>query len=459
MTTSPDLSRYFGTFRAETEASWLAQAYLPPRLFGQMIEQRSILVTGDEGSGKTALELYLKRHAAQQLPRLLTVSWRPALPEDTLSSGQIAELFISQAMDSLSFAFLALIAREPALYLNAPAWTRDFMHWFVQAFLRGDRQYHLSRLADGGSSEGLETVTRLLNDPPRDVFSQNSLPSSILSHLVSAVRAFGLEGVWIFIDGLDTLFRVSPERLERFVASFFSTLDLFEEDLFTFKVIISNELQARLLKTRGVLTRRFSTYQLRWSEEDLISLTEKRIALSTQRDDLFLSRLCKDSEWQNWLKKFAGLSPRGWLELIRPILDAYLTKGKPLTQSEWSDAYRQFPPRLRLDLEAERVFIGWGETSVTGIGYKLLRYLYENRSRPCKKSELYEHVYKEYYKTEAATKKKDDNRSTRIDWEGPLDTALYRLRQTVEWDPREGADPLYIISERGKGQIRLENYE
>jgi len=29
----------------------------------------------------------------------------------------------------------------------------------------------------------------------------------------------------------------------------------------------------------------------------------------------------------------------------------------------------------------------------------------------------------------------------------------------VEWDPREGADPLYIISERGKGQIRLENYE
>jgi len=86
-----------------------------------------------------------------------------------------------------------------------------------------------------------------------------------------------------------------------------------------------------------------------------------------------------------------------------------------------------------------------------------LRYLYENRNRPCKKSELYEHVYKEFYKTEIATKKKDDKRNTRIDWEGALDTALYRLRQAVEWDSRDGAAPLYIISERGKGQIRLEN--
>jgi hypothetical protein len=457
MTISPDLSRYFGSLRAEMEASWLAQTYLPPRLFGQMTEPRSILVTGDEGSGKTALELYLKDYATQKLPRLLTVSWRPALPEETLSSGQVAELFISQAMDSLSFAFLQLIVREPALYANAPAWARDFMHWFVQAFLRGDRQYHLSRLADGTATDGLATVTRLLNDPPREVFSRDSLPSSILSHLTSAVTALKLEGIWIFVDGLDTLFRVSPERLEKFIANFFSTLDLFEEDIFAFKVVISSKLEARTLKTRGVLTRRFSTHQLRWNEEELMRLTEKRIALSTQRDGLSLSRFCKDLEWLNWLKKYAGLSPRGWLELTRPILTAYLEKGKPLTQTEWLDAYRQSPPPLRLDPEAGRVFIGWGEAAVAGIGYKLLRYMYENRHRPCKKSELYEHVYKEFYNTEIVAKKKDDKRSTRIDWEGPLDTALYRLRQTVEWDTRDGVAPLYIISERGKGQIHLEN--
>lgn len=455
MTTSPDLSRCFGTLRAEAEASWLAQAYLLPRLFAQMTEPRSILVAGEEGSGKTALELYLKDYAAQKSPRLLTVSWRPALPEEELSSGQVAELFISQAMDSLSFSFLQLISREPALFVNAPLWARDFMHWFVQAFLRGDRQYHLSRLADGAAADGLETVTRLLNEPPREVFSHDTLPSLILSHLTSALQALALEGVWIFVDGLDTLFRVSPERLEKFIANFFSTLDLFEEDTFAFKVIISSELETRLLKTRGVLTRRFSTHQLKWNEDELMRLTEKRIALSTQKDDLSLTRFCKDPEWLNWLKKYAGLSPRGWLELTRPILTAYLEKGKPLTQTEWLDAYRQSPPPLRLDPEAGRVFLGWGEAAVTGIGYKLLRYLYENRQRPCTKSELYYRAHKGL--NHEPRSKEDAGWEDVSVWEGPLDTALYRLRQTVEWDTRDGAAPLYIISERGKGQIRLEN--
>lgn len=455
MTSSPDLSRYFGSFRAETEAAWLAQAYLPPRLFGQMIEPRSILVTGEEGSGKTALEIYLKDYAAQKSPRLLTASWRPVLPDDNLSSSQVAELFISQAMDALSFAFLQLIARESALYVHAPLWARDFMHWFVQAFLRGDRQYHLSRLADGTAAEDLAIVTHLLNDPPRDVFSRDSLPSSILSHLTSAMKAFELEGVWIFVDGLDTLFRVSPERLEKFIAYFFSTLDLFEEDIFAFKVVISSELEARLLKTRGVLTRRFTTYQLRWNEEELMRLTEKRIAFSIQRGDLSLARFCKGPEWLEWLKKYAGLSPRGWLNLTRPILTAYLEKEKPLTQTEWLDAYRQSPPPLRLDPEAGRVFLGWGEVPVAGIGYKLLRYLYENRQRPCTKSELYYRAHKGL--NHEPRSKEDADWEDIKSWEGPLDTALYRLRKEVEWDTRDGAAPLYIISERGKGQIRLEN--
>lgn len=455
MTFSPDLSRHFGSFRAETEAAWLAQAYLPPRLFGQMIEPRSILVMGEEGSGKSALEFYLKDYAAQRTPKLLAVSWRPAIPDGIPPSGQAAELFISQAMDSLSFAFLQLIVCEPATYTNAPAWAKDFMHWFVQAFLHGDRQYLLSRLADGAGTEELAIVTHLLTEPPREVFPRDSLPSSILSHLTSAIKAHGLEGVWVFLDGLDTLFRISPETLKSFLVNFLSTLDLFEEDTFFFKIVASSKLEHSLLQARGILTRRFSTYKLKWNEEELIHLTEKRIALATKRDDLPLSRFCKDPEWVKWLKKFAGASPRGWMELTRPILGAYLSKGKPLTQSEWLDTYRQSPPRLHLDLEAGHVFIGWGEAPVAGIGYKLLRYLYENRHRPCTKSELYYRAHKGL--DHEPRNNEDTNWEDIAIWEGPLDTALYRLRKDVEWDPRNGVAPIYIVSERGKGQIRLEN--
>jgi hypothetical protein len=455
MISSPDLSRYFSSLRAETEVAWLVPAYIPPRLFSQMTEPRSILVMGEEGSGKSALEHYLKNYASQRAPKLLAVSWRPAVPEGISPNGQAAELFISQAMNSLSFSFLQLIVCEPATYTNAPVWARDFMHWFVQAFLHGDRQYHLSRLADGASTEGLATVTRLLTEPPREVFPRNSLPSSILSHLTSAIKAHEMEGVWVFLDGLDTLFRISPETLEKFLVNFLSTLDLFEEDTFIFKIVVSSKLEQSLLKSRGVLTRRFSTHQLKWNEEELTRLTEKRIALATKRDDLTLSRFCRDSEWVKWLNKFAGPSPRGWLELTHPILEAYLEKGKPLSQSEWLDAYRQSPPHLRLDLEAGRVFIGWREASVAGIGYKLLRYLYENRHRPCTKSELYYRAHKGL--SHEPRNNEDTGWEDVATWEGPLDTALYRLRKEIEWDSRNGVTPIYIVSERGKGQIRLEN--
>ncbi|MCK6583130.1 MAG: hypothetical protein HUU11_06820 [Anaerolineales bacterium] len=454
MTSSPNLSRYFGSLRAETEAAWLAQAYLPPRLFGQMVEPRSVLVMGEEGSGKSALELYLKEYVAQQTPKLLVVSWRLAIPDGVLPSGQAAELFISQAMGSLSFAFLKLIACEPATHSNAPVWAKDFMHWFVQAYLHGDRQYHLSRLADGADAEGLAVITRLLTEPSRELFPRDFLPSTILSHLTSAVKAHGLDGIWVFLENLDPLLRISPEPLENFLVNFLSTLDLFEEDTFFFKIVTSSKFEYTL-KARGVLTRRFSVYQLKWSEEELICLTEKRIALAAKRDDLSLSHLCKDPEWMKWLRKYAGHSPRGWLELTRPILDAYLTKRKPITKHEWLDAYRQSPPPLRLDLETGRVFIGWGEAALAGIGYKLLRYLYENRYRPCTKSELY---YRAHKGLDYEPRSKDDaNWEDVKGWEGSLDTALYRLRKDVEWDTRDGVAPLYIISERGKGQIRLEN--
>lgn len=330
------------------------------------------------------------------------------------------------------------------------------MLWFVQQYLQGDREYHLSRLAEQATSDGLETVKCLLSETPRSLFPQ-SAPASVLSHLTEAVKALGFQGIWIFVDGLDALFRISPDRLEQFVIDFLSTLEYFEDPAFVFKVIVSRDLGLSLQKARGVVTRRFKTHHLKWQEEELIHLTEKRMALTLKRENVLLGELCKDVAWLQWLKQYAGDSPRGWLELTRPILAAYMEKGKSLSKTEWLDVYRQSPPPLHLDLEAGRVLIGWGETSVAGIGYRLLRYLYENRHRPCTKSELYQRVYKEFYQADVTVKKKDEQRSTRSDWEGIVDTALWRLRQAVEWDTREGAVPLYIVSERGKGQIRLEN--
>jgi hypothetical protein len=450
-----DFARSFDTLRAENETSWLEQVYLSPRQFGQMTEAHSILVMGDEGSGKTALEYRLKEYAAQR-SGLVTASWRPHLPENAASSDDVVNAFLTQALDSLSYAFLKTFVLEPALYSSAPSWTRGFMLWFIQKYLQGDREYHLSRLAEKSTPEGVETVSHILSEPARSLFPE-STPASILPKLNENVIKLGLSGIWIFVDGLDTLHRVSPDRLVQALEQFLSTLGLFEESSFGFKIIVSNELGKQIQKARGILTRRFITYQLKWREDELRQLVDKRLSLALKKEEAALQKLCKDENWLEWFSRYAGDSPRGWLELTRPMLTAFLEKGRSITKTEWREIYRQSPPRLHLDIEAGRVFIGGGEVPVLGIGYQLLRYLYENRDRSCAKAELYERVYKDFYKTHLSTKKKNEERNTRIDWEGMIDTALYRLRQTLEWDKREDAEPIYIISERGKGQIHLEN--
>lgn len=455
MSTSITPLQSFETLRAEMEEPWLTQVFLQPREYGQMMGPYSNLIMGEDGSGKTAIELQLKEFAAQESSRLLFVPWQLQLSSDSYSSEQVAGIFISQVMNSLAFALLQRIVCTPLIYSSAPSWTKEFVLWFVQNFLQDDREYILSRLGKDATLDGLNTASHLLSDVPRLSFPHPPSSASLLSHLTENVLDLGLEGIWVFLDGLDILFRNSPDRLRHFLFDFLSTLEYFENPALVFKMIVSRELGIYLQTARSVVTRRVRTYSLRWQDDELVQIVEKRLEFTFGSKGLTLNRICEDKTWIEWVKQYAGDSPRGWLDLMRPILAAYLQKDEPLSHLEWMDIYRQSPPPLRLDLEENRVFLGWNELPVTGISYNLLRYLYENRHRPCTKSELYFRAHKGL-----------DNEPRELDdpgwedtasWEGPLDTALYRLRQVVEWDKRKDASPLYIVSERGRGQIRLEN--
>ena len=137
MSENPDFSQTFESLRAEFESAWMAQAFRPPRDFGLMAGQHSILVIGGEGSGKTILEMQLRAHAAQRVkPRPLVASWRPQPMDETLPSDQIVDAFLTQAMNSLAFAFLQDVAQTPETFEDATSWARDFITWFTQFYLQ-----------------------------------------------------------------------------------------------------------------------------------------------------------------------------------------------------------------------------------------------------------------------------------------------------------------------------------
>lgn len=454
MNESFDITQAFEFLHAESETPWLGDVFLPPREFNLMKGAYSVLIMGDEGSGKTALETQLKSYAAQNGElRLLSTSWRPQLPVNVTASEQVADAFMSQIMEALSFAFLQTLVCAPEFYSSAPSWSQDFMHWFVKHYLQGNHEFHLNRLSEQAVSGGVEAATRLLSETPRLSFQQ-SMPASILPHLIGAVKALHFAGVWIFVDGMDALFRLSADQLEKFLLNFMSTLEYFEDPAFVFKIIAPRELGIRLQKARSVVTRRFKTYQIKWQEEELIQIVEKRAAFVLNKNLVF-KELCKDSkgeDWLTWFKQYAGDTPRGWLDTTRPLLEVYAKNKKSLTKADRLNIYRQSPPPLHLDIEAGRTFLGHGEVTISAIGYKLLGYLYENRHRSCTKSELYYRAVQGLAKEPKS--KEDAGWEDAPSWEGMMDTALYRLRQTIEWDE---VSPLYIISERGQGKIRLEN--
>lgn len=456
MSEVPDFSNAFESLRAEFEFAWLALAYLTPREFGLMAGQHSILVIGEEGAGKTALGIRLRSYALQkENPRPLIASWRPQPTREVLSSDQVVDAFLVQAMDSLAFALLQEIAKRPDSYTTTTSWVQDFINWFTHKYLQGDSEFHLSRLSEQATSAGIEVIKKIISTSPRSLLSQSPTSSEILGHLTQSIKRLGFEGVWIFIEDLDILFQTSPENLSQNLKNLLSTLDIFETPAFSIKIIAPSELGLRLETARGVKTRRFNVHYLKWQFDELQQIVERRISLVLDRKDVSLSEVCGDKGWLTWLKRYAGETPRGWLSLTRPVVQAYLENGSKLSTNEWQEIYRQSPPLLSLNPETNRVFIGHGEVMVSAIGYRLLCYLYENRYRACTKSELYYRAHKGLSKE--PRNKEDDGWEDPSAWEGVLDTALWRLRQAIEWDKSDGSEQMYIVSSRGRGQISLKN--
>ena len=451
----------FDRLRAEYEKGWLSQVFVEPHEFRSMAGMRSIVVFGDEGSGKTALMIGLEQAALREgnMPPLL-VKWYPTTLETSETQGDFVRTFMHQVMDACGMGLLRYIGQNPGAAQAAPKWAQDTVIWLLNRYLLGDKDYVLGRLEGEILAEGKELLVSWMGRQPVQVLPPNAPPPRILSEVSNAIHELGMAGVWIMVDGLDPWVDVNAPALEDNLRWLLSALALFEDPRFCFKLMAPSRIKNSLLSSAGGPRRRFDFFDLEWTAEKLVELSERRLAVAVDQEQFRLSDLCTqnqhgDKTLREWLEIYGGPSPRGWLDVLRAPLTSYLALNprRSLSLDEWQQIRRQNPPPLHINPDNGQVFIGYGRVkNIQPAAYKLLVYLHAQPSHQCTREELY---YRVHVGLDHVPKSHEDGEwQPRKYWERVIDTALYRLRQAVEPQPDE---PVYILSDRGKSIVRLEN--
>ena len=440
--------RVFDRLRAEDEADWLSRVFVPPSNFEALAEPDSLLILGESGSGKTALRQELTRRVLMgELPCYLIVSWQPALLDGEAAVGTAAiHDWLRHAFDACAVALLDYLAQRPDVLAQAKDYAKDTLVWFVHRYLRGDVQTHLKRLEMDCPSDGVAAMQALFSrDQWPEVLKPDAPPSRVIETLTGTLtKQLRLAGVWLFIDGLDPWLAIDRSRLFQILKDLLSSLALYETPGFAFKILAPDELATALLAVTGIARRRVKPVNLAWSVDKLQAILEARLAFALGQTDFRLADLSSSASLVVWLRQFGGQQPRAWLDMMRPVFQAYLSNEpcRPLTRSELKAAQRRYIPPLRLNLETGQAYLGAGEApDMPPASYNLLRYLYQNRHRPCTRSELYYLAHR--HLEHEPQSPRDDYWEHVSNWGRIIDTTLWRLREKIEPDP---AHPIYIVS-------------
>jgi len=450
---SPGISA-FGSLRAEDE-HWLSDCFVPPPQFERAARQCSTIIFGAPGSGKTALyqELQARSRRTDGRPLRLLVEWRPAplLPEAQPNLAWVKRQ-AAHVLDTCARSLARHLARYPGDYTGASEWLQARLTWFIRRFTQGDPALRLGALAEG-TTESAALIRHILTAPVRQVLYEDATPDLVTAELVNTLKALDLDSIWVMSDGLEGWTEADPDRLSDSLSAFLSTLSLFEHSGLVYKLCVPSSLEPALSYAGGMARRRVDSVHLRWDTATLRRLVERRLALSTGQETFELKQLCDAPGFPEWLEKVGGMSPREWLDQLTALMEWYLKQhiSQPIDESTWKQLRRDHPPHLYLDDVGRKVIVGGREVGLENVptkAYDMLCYLYRRAGQVVTKAELYFLVYLGLDKTPRSPA--DEHYEGRKEYEGLVDTNIWRLRQAIEPDP---SDPVILVTKRGHGLV------
>ncbi len=435
----------FDSLQAEDEP-WLDQCFVLPFDFALIAGARSSLVFGAAGSGKTALFQTLLAHLTPSPVKpssWLVVRWHPIPLGPGVSGSRAAVAQLTHIFSACADALLAHLARWPDRFTTAPGDTRQTLAWFIYRYLGADAEQHIAEYAAQAQKPDSGPLHSLLSCERSNEWLDSAIPATVIAELVKALREIGLRRVNVLLNP-DTL--VDSGWVVGNLHAFLSSLTLFENHHFVYKMILPKKFKNPLALAGSVPRRRIDLYALDWSVDDLVEIVVRRVAMAIGEPVSALGEICQDVKLTRWLERTGGDSPRGWLKCITPLVTQYLRQGRPISTKEWKTIRAKSPPPLTLDEENDQVSIGWRRLNdLPKVPLALLRHLYDHRSRICSRDELFLDAYLPARYPDSSA---EDRREQPKDYADLLDTAIWRLRKEIEPDPRS---PIYVVTRRGKG--------
>ncbi len=432
----------FDFLRAEEEP-WLAEAFVPPAGFPLWSGRRSLVLYGEGGGGKTTVLRMLRHHAPLSI---FFVLWQPhfEIDEDPADPA----VWLQKLFQACATALRNHLSRQTGQWDMLPDWARAFLRGFFRHYREPFWEIEYARLKASLDERGQHWLEEVFSTPSSAYDMAHFTPVRLLQYIVDIIRLAGWQGLWILADGLQMWEPVDEATTQRplwqGLRELFGYLALFDQSC-TFKLAVPLSWRASLQTTPAIHTRRLEEYVLEWTQDELLAIVNRRLALAmgTGRQ---LQDLAPDCKLPDWFRRYAGTNPRRWLVLARDLLWAYEQAGnRPLTPAAWRQLSRRLTPSLYLkSTEPGVVYVGSHRVELPHSLYQVLAYLY-SQDRICSRDELYFIAYKALPKIPRPGEAGWEEPSA---WRGVIDTVLWRLRHSIEPNPDQ---PLFIQTVRGQG--------
>ncbi|MDM8520660.1 winged helix-turn-helix domain-containing protein [Anaerolineales bacterium HSG6] len=427
--------------------------FISPLNFREIISNRSMIIFGGHGSGKTTLYQHFIDHdgPGDNYPRYLIVEWHfsPLQTNQLTGIAAVGEQ-IRQIFGGCAESLFTYLTRYPNCFEELSPVNKKRVIWFLHSFILDDLSLQAEFLLEE-HPQANEVLQTIINAPIQNVLSLPAPEQRIMRTLVGMIQALGFEGIWVIVDGLEVWAKADSKMLINNLNNFFSALPLFEDQQFCYKLFAPTGLEPFFLKARGLASWRVTTCRLSWEQSTLVQLVEQHLSSATGQPNFGLANLCRSEKLLPWLERIGGDSPREWLDQIKPLLSYYLDKNlqTPVDEKTWRRLRRNHPPRLHINPDKQQIIVGARQISLDKLPikyFKILCYLYQHNDEIVSRSKLYYLIYRGLETSPRVAT--DKYYEAPKEYEGIMSNAVYKLRKAIEPDPKH---PTLLITKRGYG--------